>query len=45
MNELEKQLGYFVIIFNESEKLSGKIPVYELFDEELRLKIFAAKPA
>ncbi len=31
------------IILNESEKLSGKIPVYELFGEELRLTIFAAK--
>jgi ATP-dependent DNA helicase RecG len=32
------------IILNESETLSGKTPVYELFDEELRLTIFAAKP-
>ena len=31
------------IILNESEALSGRIPVYELFDEELRLTIFAAK--
>ena len=31
------------IILNESETLSGKRPVYELFDEELRLTIFAAK--
>ena len=31
------------IILNESETLSGKIPVYEVFDEELRLTIFAAK--
>ena len=31
------------IILNESEQLSGKIPVYELFNEELCLKIFAAK--
>ena len=31
------------IILNESEVLSGKPPVYELFDEELRLTIFAAK--
>ena len=30
------------IILNESEDLSGKPPVYELFDEELRLTIFAA---
>ena len=33
------------IILNESEKLSGKVPIYELFDEELRLTIFAAKSA
>ena len=31
------------IILNESETLSGKMPVYELFGEELRLTIFAAK--
>ena len=31
------------IILSESEKLSGKTPVYELFGEELRLTIFAAK--
>ena len=31
------------IILNESEHLSGKIPVYELFNEELCLTIFAAK--
>ena len=31
------------IILNESEMLSGKTPVYELFGEELRLTIFAAK--
>ena len=31
------------IILNESETLSNKPPVYELFDEELRLTIFAAK--
>lgn len=31
------------IILNESETLSGKTPVYEVFDEELRLTIFAAK--
>lgn len=30
------------IILNESETLSGTTPVYELFDEELRLTIFAA---
>ena len=32
------------IILNESESLSGNTPVYEVFDEELRLTIFAAKP-
>ena len=31
------------IILDESETLSGKMPVYELFGEELRLTIFAAK--
>ena len=31
------------IILNESEHLSGKIPIYELFNEELCLTIFAAK--
>lgn len=31
------------IILNESEKLSGKTPVYEVFGEELRLTIFAAE--
>ena len=31
------------IILNESEVLSRKIPVYELFNEELCLTIFAAK--
>ena len=31
------------IILNESKELSGKTPVYELFGEELRLTIFAAK--
>ena len=31
------------IILNESEQLSGKIPLYELFDEELCLTIFAAE--
>ena len=30
------------IILNESEELSGKPPVYEVFDEELRLTIFAS---
>ena len=31
------------IILNESETLSEQTPIYELFDEELRLTIFAAK--
>ena len=31
------------IILSESEQLSGKTPVYELFNEELCLTIFAAK--
>ncbi len=31
------------IILNESQALSGKTPLYELFGEELRLTIFAAK--
>ena len=31
------------IILNESESLSGKTPLYELFGEELRLTIFAAR--
>ena len=31
------------IILNESESLSGKTPLYELFGEELRLTIFAAE--
>ena len=43
--------GYFLerrgegvgIILRESERLSGKIPVYELQGEELRLTIFAAE--
>ena len=30
------------IILNESKKLSGKKPIYELFGEELKLTIFAA---
>ena len=30
------------LILNESEELSGKPPVYEVFDEELRRTIFAA---
>ena len=32
------------IILNESETLSGRTPIYEVFGEELRLTIFAAKP-
>ena len=32
------------IILDESEALSGKLPIYELIDEELRLTIFAAQP-
>ena len=31
------------IILNESEELSGKTPIYEVFDEELRLTIFASR--
>ena len=31
------------IIFNDSEQLSGKRPVYELIGEELKLTIYAAK--
>ena len=31
------------IILNESEELSGKPPIYEVFDEELRLTIFASR--
>ena len=31
------------IILNESEELSGKMPIYEIFDEELRLTIFASR--
>ncbi len=31
------------IILNESERLSGKTPQYELFGEELRLTVFAAE--
>ena len=52
-NDVEKQVKrrHFLegrgegvgIILNESEQLSGKTPVYELFNEELCLTIFAAK--
>ena len=31
------------IILDESEALSGKVPVYEMIDEELHLTIVAAK--
>ncbi len=41
---LERRREGVGIILNKSEALSGKTPVYELFDEELRLTIFAAKP-
>ena len=40
---LERRGEGIGIILNESETLSNKTPVYELFDEELRLTIFAAK--
>ena len=30
------------IIYNESERLSGQIPVYQMIGEELKLTIFAA---
>ena len=33
------------VILENSEKLSGKRPVYELFGDELRLMIYAADPA
>ncbi len=52
-DDLRKQVkrGHFLegrgegvgIILSESEQLSGKIPIYELFNEELCLTIFAAK--
>ena len=41
---LERRGEGVSIIINESKKLSGKEPIYELFGEELRLTIFAAKP-
>ena len=41
---LERRGEGVSIILDESETLSGKPPVYELFGEELRLTIFAAKP-
>ena len=40
---LERRGEGVSIILNESERLSGKTPVYELFGEELCLTIFAAK--
>ncbi len=40
---LERRGEGVTIILNESEQLSGKIPVYEMLGEELRLTIFAAK--
>ena len=39
---LERRGDGVRIIFSESERLSGKIPVYEIFGEELKLTIFAA---
>ena len=33
------------VILENSEKLSGKRPVYEMFGDELRLTIHAADPA
>ena len=39
---LERRGEGVAIILNESEHLSGKIPVYELINEELCLTIFAA---
>ena len=33
------------VILENSEKLSGKRPVYEMFGDELRLTIYAADPA
>ena len=40
---LERRGDGVGIILNESKRLSGKTPVYELLGEELRLTIFAAK--
>ncbi|OZB20066.1 MAG: hypothetical protein B7X58_01690, partial [Marinobacter sp. 34-60-7] len=31
------------VIFNESEKLSGKRPEYQMVGEELQLTVYAAK--
>jgi ATP-dependent DNA helicase RecG len=33
------------IILDSSERLSGRMPLYELFGDELRLTIYAAEPA
>ena len=40
---LERRGAGVGIILDESETLSGRVPVYELIDEELHLTIFAAK--
>ena len=40
---LERRGECVGIFLNESEKFSGKTPLYKLFGEELRLTIFAAK--
>ena len=40
---LERRGEGVSIILNESEQLSGKRPVYQMFGEELCLTIFAAK--
>ena len=40
---LERRGEGVTIILDESEALSGKVPVYEMIDEELHLTIFAAK--
>ena len=39
---LERRRKGVGIILNESEALSGKTPVYELFGDELQLTIFAS---
>lgn len=39
----DSKMSTHPIILNESERLSGQTPVYELFGEELGLTIFAAK--
>lgn len=40
---LERRGEGVSIILNESERISGKIPFYEMLGEELRLTIFAAQ--